>query len=309
MDMLPKQICHRCSYKLEEFHKFYIGCLNTDEKLKSQLSWMKKNTSPEKDKVGVPMVHIQNVQIKSEPLDIDMDDVREPCISPIHPVFLKYTSNTCCHICNHHSTPRRELVVNPIVLSSNDHEIHRNLPSTRNKVHDITNEPEVKHQTKEVRLANTQHLKTDSTKILRSRKILVNPHRLQKKHETTKTALNGPLAFEVPSTCPSRSLRPRKSAENCQDLKRKKAGSKSIAGKRQKAQVPEVVVKEEVKDVEVEQEELRGEQPSAQLVKKRAKREKLPVARESSFNQIHLRSQDIHLRSGKVKAINVPLVW
>ncbi|XP_029175916.1 uncharacterized protein LOC114944257 [Nylanderia fulva] len=70
LDLLPKQMCHRCSYKLEEFHKFYIDCLKTDAALKSQLSWMRKDRG--KEKIGVPMVHIENVKIKAESLDYDV---------------------------------------------------------------------------------------------------------------------------------------------------------------------------------------------------------------------------------------------
>lgn len=75
MDLLPKQMCHRCSYKLEEFHKFYVDCLKTDAALKSQLSWMRKD----KEKIGVPMVHIENMKIKAEPLDYDVYEL-EPLI-------------------------------------------------------------------------------------------------------------------------------------------------------------------------------------------------------------------------------------
>ncbi|CAL7941347.1 unnamed protein product [Xylocopa violacea] len=73
MDLLPKHMCHRCSYKLEEFHKFYIDCLRTDADLKSQLSWMRKDDS--KERVGVPMVHIENLKIKVEPPDYDLYNV------------------------------------------------------------------------------------------------------------------------------------------------------------------------------------------------------------------------------------------
>lgn len=69
MDLLPKQMCHRCSYKLEEFYKFYVGCLKTDAALKNQLSWMRKDR--DKEKIDVPMVHIENVKIKAELLDYD----------------------------------------------------------------------------------------------------------------------------------------------------------------------------------------------------------------------------------------------
>ncbi|XP_034191828.2 uncharacterized protein LOC117609505 isoform X1 [Osmia lignaria lignaria] len=70
MDLLPKHMCHRCSYKLEEFHKFYVDCLKTDADLKSQLSWMRKENS--KETIGVPMVHIENVKMKLEPPDYDV---------------------------------------------------------------------------------------------------------------------------------------------------------------------------------------------------------------------------------------------
>ncbi|CAK9817544.1 hypothetical protein ANTQUA_LOCUS9416 [Anthophora quadrimaculata] len=73
MDLLPKHMCHRCSYKLEEFHKFYVDCLKTDADLKSQLSWMQKEDS--KERVGVPMVHIENIKIKVEPPDYDAYDI------------------------------------------------------------------------------------------------------------------------------------------------------------------------------------------------------------------------------------------
>ncbi|XP_076757131.1 uncharacterized protein LOC143427110 [Xylocopa sonorina] len=73
MDLLPKHMCHRCSYKLEEFHKFYVDCLRTDADLKSQLSWMRKDDS--KERVGVPMVHIENIKIKVEPPDYDLYNV------------------------------------------------------------------------------------------------------------------------------------------------------------------------------------------------------------------------------------------
>lgn len=72
MDLLPKHMCHRCSYKLEEFHKFYMDCLKTDAGLKNQLSWMRKEDS--KERVGVPMVHIENIKIKAEPPDYHLYD-------------------------------------------------------------------------------------------------------------------------------------------------------------------------------------------------------------------------------------------
>jgi hypothetical protein len=80
MDLLPKQMCHRCSYKLEEFHKFYVDCLKTDAALKSQLSWMRKGRGTER--IGVPMVHIENVKIKAEPLDYDVYEL-DPLVENI----------------------------------------------------------------------------------------------------------------------------------------------------------------------------------------------------------------------------------
>jgi len=80
MDLLPKQMCHRCSYKLEEFHKFYVDCLKTDAALKSQLSWMRKDDS--REKIGVPMVHIENTKIKAEPLNYDVYEL-EPLVENI----------------------------------------------------------------------------------------------------------------------------------------------------------------------------------------------------------------------------------
>lgn len=81
MDLLPKHMCHRCSYKLEEFHKFYMDCLKTDATLKSQLSWMQKGRG-NREKIGVPMVHIENVNIKTEPLNYDVYEL-EPIVENI----------------------------------------------------------------------------------------------------------------------------------------------------------------------------------------------------------------------------------
>ncbi|XP_046753265.1 uncharacterized protein LOC124416349 [Diprion similis] len=81
MDMLPKQMCHRCSYKLEEFHKFYADCLKTDMNLKSQLSWMRKREV--EDDIRVPMVQIENVKIKSEPPDYDIYEL-DPIVDNVN---------------------------------------------------------------------------------------------------------------------------------------------------------------------------------------------------------------------------------
>ncbi|KAL2742808.1 bromodomain-containing protein -like isoform X1 [Vespula maculifrons] len=74
MDLLPKLMCHLCSFKLEEFYKFYLNCLKTDAHLKSQLSWMKKKEESE-ERIGTPMVQIKNVKIKVEPIDYEMYDL------------------------------------------------------------------------------------------------------------------------------------------------------------------------------------------------------------------------------------------
>ncbi|XP_008216966.1 putative leucine-rich repeat-containing protein DDB_G0290503 [Nasonia vitripennis] len=72
MDLLPKQMCHRCSYKLEEFYKFYVECAKTDTELKSQLSWMRKENLEEK--IVTPMVKVNRFKIKTEPPDHDPND-------------------------------------------------------------------------------------------------------------------------------------------------------------------------------------------------------------------------------------------
>ncbi|XP_024942523.1 uncharacterized protein LOC107269447 isoform X2 [Cephus cinctus] len=98
MDMLPKHMCHRCSYKLEEFHKFYIDCLKTDADLKSQLSWMRKEDFTED--LGVPMVHIENIRIKTEPPEYDiydLDPISENVnyINSMSSVSYRVNNNSC----------------------------------------------------------------------------------------------------------------------------------------------------------------------------------------------------------------------
>lgn len=72
MDLLPKQMCHRCSYKLEEFYDFYVNCAKTDTELKSQLSWMSKENLEEK--IVTPMVKMTPFKIKMEPPDSESTD-------------------------------------------------------------------------------------------------------------------------------------------------------------------------------------------------------------------------------------------
>lgn len=91
MDLLPKHMCHRCSYKLEEFHKFYMDCLKTDAGLKNQLSWMRKEDS--KERVGVPMVHIENIKIKVEPPDYDLYDDNDYINTMTYPVNSVQSNN------------------------------------------------------------------------------------------------------------------------------------------------------------------------------------------------------------------------
>ncbi|XP_035720141.1 bromodomain-containing protein DDB_G0280777-like isoform X1 [Vespa mandarinia] len=82
MDLLPKLMCHLCSFKLEEFYKFYLNCLKTDAHLKSQLSWMKKKEES-KERIGIPMVQIKNVKIKVEPIDYEMYDL-DPIVKNVN---------------------------------------------------------------------------------------------------------------------------------------------------------------------------------------------------------------------------------
>ena len=121
MDLLPKHMCHRCSYKLEEFHKFYIDCLKTDTALKSQLSWMRKDTP--KERIGVPMVHIENMKIKSEPEEVDsllesvgLVDFPVPGVQTALPDCIMYTSfaNTsrCQYYCDKTDPTRQPISKN-----------------------------------------------------------------------------------------------------------------------------------------------------------------------------------------------------
>ncbi|XP_011503778.1 PREDICTED: uncharacterized protein PFB0765w-like [Ceratosolen solmsi marchali] len=75
MDLLPKQMCSRCRYKLEEFYNFYVDCAKTDTEFKSQLSWMNKENVQEK--IITPMVKINKFKIKAEPSD--NDDIIDSC--------------------------------------------------------------------------------------------------------------------------------------------------------------------------------------------------------------------------------------
>lgn len=72
MDLLPKQMCHRCSYKLEEFYNFYVECAKTDRELKSQLSWMSEENVEGNN--SIPMVKMNKFKVKTEPLDNDSTD-------------------------------------------------------------------------------------------------------------------------------------------------------------------------------------------------------------------------------------------
>jgi hypothetical protein len=67
MDLLPKQMCHQCSYKLEEFYNFYVNCAKTDTEFKSQLSWMRNENLEEK--IITPMVKMNKFKIKTVLLD------------------------------------------------------------------------------------------------------------------------------------------------------------------------------------------------------------------------------------------------
>lgn len=105
MDLLPKHMCHWCSYKLEEFYKFYADCLKTDTNLKGQLSWMGKEDPQQR--VGTPMVHIENIKI--EPPDYDafdmtpmvgdvnyMNSVKSMAFEPGDIPYVPYRCRYCC---------------------------------------------------------------------------------------------------------------------------------------------------------------------------------------------------------------------
>ncbi|XP_076293016.1 uncharacterized protein LOC143215103 [Lasioglossum baleicum] len=105
MDLLPKHMCHWCSYKLEEFYKFYAECLKTDTNLKGQLSWMGKENPQQR--VGTPMVHIENIKI--EPPDYNafdmtpmvgdvnyMNSVKSMAFEPGDIPYVPYRCRYCC---------------------------------------------------------------------------------------------------------------------------------------------------------------------------------------------------------------------
>ncbi|XP_063984621.1 uncharacterized protein LOC135166391 isoform X2 [Diachasmimorpha longicaudata] len=76
MDFLPKFMCFFCNYKLAEFYKFYNKCLQADEELKSQLSWMSPQSADEAKKTEhLPMVEIKKYKIQ-DGLDFNVDKDR-----------------------------------------------------------------------------------------------------------------------------------------------------------------------------------------------------------------------------------------
>ncbi|XP_076653471.1 uncharacterized protein LOC143359422 [Halictus rubicundus] len=105
MDLLPKHMCHWCSYKLEQFYKFFADCLKTDTNLKGQLSWMGKEDPQQR--VGTPMVHIENIKI--EPPDYDafgmtpmvgdvnyISSVKSMAFEPDDIPYAPYRCRCCC---------------------------------------------------------------------------------------------------------------------------------------------------------------------------------------------------------------------
>ncbi|KAI4499299.1 hypothetical protein M0802_005559 [Mischocyttarus mexicanus] len=71
-DFLSKVICNACSFKLDEYYKFYLITLKTDKHSKNQLSWMNKNEEKKVKSDNKPMVRIHNVNVKIEPVDYEM---------------------------------------------------------------------------------------------------------------------------------------------------------------------------------------------------------------------------------------------
>ncbi|XP_058794235.1 uncharacterized protein PF3D7_0207100-like [Phymastichus coffea] len=148
MDLLPKQMCHRCSYKLEEFFNFYVECAKTDRELKSQLSWMSKEDVEENN--SIPMVKMNKFKIKTEPLDNDSTGSQNACgkfggSSVIFPAsILQYESNSnltlpcaqCKCMCDNKSIKINKTSLKSIKFHSNS--------VSENKAHNfqiIGNEP------------------------------------------------------------------------------------------------------------------------------------------------------------------------
>lgn len=72
-DPLPKHMCHRCTFKVNEFYDFRMICLKTQEFLKSKIPWLQCNvTRPEAVFVEEPMV-----QVNMNPLNIPLVDTKE----------------------------------------------------------------------------------------------------------------------------------------------------------------------------------------------------------------------------------------
>lgn len=72
-DPLPKHMCHRCTFKVNEFYDFRTICLKTQENLKSRIPWLQSNiTGPEAVFVEEPMV-----QLNMNPLNIPLVDAKD----------------------------------------------------------------------------------------------------------------------------------------------------------------------------------------------------------------------------------------
>ncbi|XP_054268905.1 uncharacterized protein LOC128990532 [Macrosteles quadrilineatus] len=59
-DSFPKQICHHCSYKVEQFYEFYINSSKTQEMLRNKVPWLKGKKVTRKPVMVPPMVTVPN---------------------------------------------------------------------------------------------------------------------------------------------------------------------------------------------------------------------------------------------------------
>lgn len=72
-DPLPKHMCHRCTFKVNEFYDFRLVCLKTQEFLKSKIPWLQCNVNRTETIFMVePMV-----QVNMDPLSIPLLDTKE----------------------------------------------------------------------------------------------------------------------------------------------------------------------------------------------------------------------------------------
>ena len=375
MDLLPKHMCHRCSYKLEEFHKFYIDCLKTDTTLKNQLSWMRKDTP--KATVGPPMVHIENFKVKSElhemvPLlesvglvDFPVTDVQSGLPDCI--MYSSFANTSHCQCYCDKADPKCQAIPKDCTHSELDLRKRSNLPfhlngtkkpqepeilwKKRKNLFGFSEDPQKvlerseKSQVDPLFAKSTLSKPGSLSRKLRPRKRSVDYVGTKRKNPASDSSETTSKSFEPNPQIisdvqvkveidekPLRSLRPRKQVEA--EGKNKKNRSKSLEYSRKRIKTPkssrrnslsvealELKIKREIVDsvdnVGIERLDLKSEplevpnsgRLSVENLSSLFKRKKegfrsgktFKRSRRVQFSPKNLRSQDLHLRNGKVK--------